>query len=214
MHEDPLTTNPFCFNLVRWLFILIIVFGFFIKVPFYCEEDSGPEFEEQSVCGIASVGKEAPASDKIDHKTPEVRGEKAEHLYNPIINRVADRYQIDPALVKAIIMAESGYDSQAVSKKGAKGLMQLMPRTAEALGVEDTFDPAHNINGGVRYFKQLLRQFGGDIKLALAAYNAGSRRVQEHQGIPPIKATRYYIKKVLEHYENYKREVSREMGEV
>ena len=133
-----------------------------------------------------------------------VHGRKAEHRFHPIILQAANRHQIDPDLVRAIIMAESGYNPKAISKKGARGLMQLMPRTAEALGVEDVFDPEHNINGGVKYFKQLLIQFDGDIKLALAAYNAGSGNVRRYQGIPPFKATKYYVKKVFEYYHSYK----------
>ena len=216
MDEDPLYINPFWVDVTRCVFILIAVFGFFFQIPFYGEDKSGPAFENQSTCRI-SVGlteKENHPNNKTHHRILQVQGKRAECLFNPIIIRVADRYKVDPALVKAIIMAESGYDPQAVSKKGARGLMQLMPRTAEALGVEDIFDPEHNINGGVRYFKQLLRQFDGDVNLALAAYNAGSRRVKEYQGIPPIKATRYYIKKVLEHYQNYKKDLAGEAGEV
>jgi len=131
---------------------------------------------------------------------------KKSSLYHSIILRAANRYVVDPALVKAIIMAESGYDPQAVSSQGATGLMQLMPRTAEALGVEDVFSPEHNVDAGVRYLKQLLEEFNDDIKLALAAYNAGSSTVKRHQGIPPIKATQHYIKKVFDYYRYYKNE--------
>lgn len=131
--------------------------------------------------------------------------EKAERRFDPIIQRVANNYDVDPALVRAIIMAESSYNPRAVSKKGAKGLMQLMPKTAEYLGVEDSFNPEHNIDAGVRYFKKLLGQFNGDVKLALAAYNAGSRRVREYKGIPPFKATRQYVKKVFEYHQRYKK---------
>jgi soluble lytic murein transglycosylase-like protein len=105
-------------------------------------------------------------------------------------------------------MAESGYNARAISKKGAKGLMQLMPATAHALGVEDAFNPKQNISGGVRYFKQLVTQFDGDVTLALAAYNAGSRNVRHYQGIPPFKATRYYIKKVFKYYQIYKNQMA------
>ncbi len=129
---------------------------------------------------------------------------KKEQLFHPIIIQVSSRHQIDPALVKAIIMAESGYNPKAISKKGAKGLMQLMPSTAQALGVEDIFNPKQNISGGVRYFKQLVNRFDGDIKLALAAYNAGSRNVRQYQGIPPFKSTQYYIEKVFKYYQLYK----------
>jgi len=86
-------------------------------------------------------------------------------------------------------MAESGFDPNAISKRGAKGLMQLMPRTAKALGVSDIFKPEYNINAGVKYFKFLLNQFKGEVVLALAVYNAGSSKVQRYQSIPPIKAT-------------------------
>ena len=129
---------------------------------------------------------------------------KRERLFHPIIVQVSSRHRIDPALVKAIIMAESGYNPKAISKKGAKGLMQLMPGTADALGVEDIFDPHENISGGVRYFKQLMLQFDGDVKLALAAYNAGSKNVRRYKGIPPFKSTRYYIDNVFKYYRGYK----------
>lgn len=115
------------------------------------------------------------------------------------IMQAAQTYQVDPTLIRAIIMAESSYNPRAVSHRGAQGLMQLMPTTAKWLGIEDSFDPAMNIDGGVRYFRRLLDRFGGDVKLALAAYNAGSRYVRKYGGVPPFKATRIYIKKVL-HY--------------
>ncbi|MEE8552957.1 MAG: lytic transglycosylase domain-containing protein [Desulfobacterales bacterium] len=138
---------------------------------------------------------------------PLVQGIEAERLYHSIIIEAANRYQVDPAIVKAIIMAESSYNPKAVSKKGAKGLMQLMPKTAAELGVKDSFNPVCNINGGVQYYKKMLNQFNGDVKLALAAYNAGSRKVKKYQGIPPFKATRYYIKKVFKYYQYYKKQV-------
>ncbi|MEA1936253.1 MAG: lytic transglycosylase domain-containing protein [Thermodesulfobacteriota bacterium] len=138
---------------------------------------------------------------------PYVRGKKAERLFHPIVLEAADRHQVDPALVKAIIMAESSYNPRAVSKKGAKGLMQLMPQTARALGVVDIFDPEHNINAGVRYFKRLMNRFDGDTRLALAAYNAGSRKVRQYQGVPPFRATKHYIKKVFRYYKHYKKEM-------
>ncbi len=124
-------------------------------------------------------------------------------LYSATIETVAAQNQIDPALVKAVIMAESRYNHRAVSKKGAGGLMQLMPRTAEALGVQDIFDPEDNITGGVRYLKKLLKRFGGDTRLALAAYNAGSRYVRYYNGIPPFLQTKTFIKKVLKYQRMY-----------
>ena len=128
---------------------------------------------------------------------------KREHIFHPIIHEAADRYKVDAALVKAIIMAESGYNPTAISKRGAVGLMQLMPATAGDLGVDDLLDPVHNIDAGVKYFKRLLNQFNGDLRLALAAYNAGSRKVKKYQGIPPFKSTHYFIQKVFKYYQFY-----------
>ena len=128
-------------------------------------------------------------------------------LYSTIIETAAVRFKIDPSLVKAVIMAESRYNHRAVSKKGAGGLMQLMPHTAKALGVQDIFDPEENIIGGVRYLKKLLNRFEGDTRLALAAYNAGSRYVRHYNGIPPFLQTRTFIKNVLKYQQIYKAKV-------
>jgi len=128
----------------------------------------------------------------------------AENRYQLLIIDAAYRYKVKPAIIKAIIMAESGFNPKAVSKVGARGLMQLMPRTARSLGVEDSFKPAYNIDAGVRYFKYLLDQFDGEMKLALAAYNAGSYNVRKYKGIPPFKETQFYINKVLKYYEAYR----------
>jgi soluble lytic murein transglycosylase-like protein len=118
------------------------------------------------------------------------------------------------ALVKAIIMAESGYNPRAISKRGAKGLMQLMPRTAASLGVKDSFNPEENITGGVKYLKKLLKKFEGNLRLAVAAYNAGVRKVRKYKGIPPFKATRYYVEKVLGYYHYYRIEMERKGNKV
>ena len=133
---------------------------------------------------------------------------KKDELFHPIIDEAASRHEVDPALVKAIIMAESSYNPRAISKKGAKGLMQLMPLTAESYGVEDAFDPTNNIRAGVAYFRTLLNQFDGDERLALAAYNAGSKRVRQYKGVPPFEATQLYIEKVFAYYETYKTQSS------
>ena len=145
------------------------------------------------------------------HKPKRVR--RAEQRLTPIIDRIAQRHAVDPALVKAIILAESAYDQRAVSNRGAAGLMQLMPETAAALGVVDRFDPEHNIDGGVRYFKQLMVRFDGDKRMALAAYNAGSRKVRQYRGVPPFKATHRYIEKVLRYYSHYKAQIT-DLGQV
>ena len=154
---------------------------------------------------ISSIANRAVQTAQVP---PSVSGRKAEHQYHQFIVRAASQYQIDPALIKAIILAESGYNPKAVSKRGAKGLMQLMPETALSLGVVDIFNPRQNITGGVQYFKHLVNRFNGDVKLALAAYNAGSRYVRNYDGVPPFKATRYYIKKVFKYYRQYKKQTS------
>ena len=140
-------------------------------------------------------------------------GKKAEP-FHPIILRAANRHEVDPALVKAIIMVESRYNPHAISKQGAKGLMQLMPRTARSLGVEDSFNPEHNVNGGVKYLKQLLDEFDDNLKFAVAAYNAGSSKVRRYRGVPPIKATKYYVNRVFQYYQYYKNEPVRKTDDV
>jgi len=161
------------------------------------------------------TGVEIPPSLREEHPTrsPErnllsVHAKKTEALLQPIILRAANRYQVDPALIKAIIMAESSYNPKAISRRGAKGLMQLMPKTAEVLGVGDSFNPEQNINAGVRHFKGLLDRYKGDVRLALAAYNAGSRKVRKYRGVPPFKATHYYIRKVLEYHQYYREKMA------
>jgi soluble lytic murein transglycosylase-like protein len=133
-------------------------------------------------------------------------GEEAPEIaYHDHIVAAGQRHQVDTALIKAIIMAESGYDPRAVSHRGAKGLMQLMPGTARDLGVPDVFDPEHNIHGGVKYFRFLLDEVDGQVRLALAAYNAGLYNVKKYEGVPPFKATRRYIRKVMKYYRQYLR---------
>lgn len=112
----------------------------------------------------------------------------------------ARRHGLDPDLVVAVVAVESGFRPEAVSPKGAQGLMQLMPRTAASLGVEDAFDPAQNLDGGARHLGQLLTLYDGDLARALAAYNAGEGAVQRHGGVPPYRETRAYVRKVLERY--------------
>lgn len=117
-----------------------------------------------------------------------------------IIAKYARQQGLDPRLIQTVIRHESGFDPVAVSPKGAMGLMQLMPETAASLGVEDPFDVEQNIRGGSRFLKICLNRFNQNLPLALAAYNAGPGRVAEHQGVPPIKETQEYVKKVVLDY--------------
>ncbi|MEW6347655.1 MAG: lytic transglycosylase domain-containing protein [Thermodesulfobacteriota bacterium] len=121
-----------------------------------------------------------------------------------IIGEISRKFDIDSALVKAIVTVESNCDPNAVSKKGAQGLMQLMPSTSKKLKVDKPFDPRENIVGGVKYIKGLLASYG-DLRLALAAYNAGPAAVKKHDGIPPYRETINYVKKVIENYKRFKK---------
>jgi hypothetical protein len=126
--------------------------------------------------------------------------------YDTLIAAAAERHKVDYALIKAIIQAESNFDHRAVSPKGAQGLMQLMPQTASSLQVRDSFEPEANIEGGVRYMRYLINVYGGDLRLALAAYNAGEKAVAKHRGVPPFAETRTYVRRVLDRYDHYRKE--------
>lgn len=121
-------------------------------------------------------------------------------LYGPIVKQVAGRYRIDPELVHIVIRAESNYDAFAISSAGAMGLMQLMPETALQYGVQNVFDPAQNIEGGVRYLKDLVALYAGKTSLVLAAYNAGQEAVRKYRGVPPYPETRAYIAEIMRNY--------------
>ena len=125
--------------------------------------------------------------------------------YEKDILRAAKQHDVDPDLVKAVIKVESNFNSSAISRKGAMGIMQLMPDTAEGYSVDNPFNPKENIDGGTKYLKKLIEMFGGDLKLALAAYNAGENAVIKYGfRIPPYNETIDYVEKVLMHYNNLK----------
>jgi soluble lytic murein transglycosylase-like protein len=131
-------------------------------------------------------------ADSFRHSTEEI---------DRLVEQAASRFRVDPELVHAIIRVESDYDPKAVSRKGAMGLMQLIPATAQRFGVENPFDPKQNLEGGVNYLKHLLDLFGGDLGLSLAAYNAGEHSVQRYGGIPAFAETRNYVHKVRSLYQ-------------
>ena len=124
--------------------------------------------------------------------------------YDSLVKQYASAYNLDEALVHAVIKVESNYNSNALSNKGAQGLMQLIPETASDMNVRDPFNPEDNIRGGSRYLRLMLDQFKGDTDLALAAYNAGPNAVLRHQGIPPYEETRNYVQKVKKYLEYFR----------
>jgi len=123
-----------------------------------------------------------------------------------LIISAAARHLIDPDFVASVVKAESGFNPKAVSSKGARGLMQLMPQTAASLGVENALNPAANVEGGTKYLRQLLDKYDGDAVKALAAYNAGPQRVEHYGGIPPYHETRAYVARVIDDYNRKKLE--------
>lgn len=124
--------------------------------------------------------------------------------YDELIERVSNAVTLDPALIKSVMQAESAFNPQALSKKGAQGLMQLMPGTARRYGVTQILDPQQNVLAGSRYLRDLMRQFDGDVRLALAGYNAGENAVLKYGGIPPFAETQHYVQKVLQLYKAYR----------
>jgi soluble lytic murein transglycosylase-like protein len=131
---------------------------------------------------------------------------KTSNKYKEIIQDIAERTNLEPELLHAVIKTESAYNNYALSPKGAAGLMQLMPATAKSYGVDNRYDPEMNIYGGAKYLSYLLNKFNNNMKLALAAYNAGEYAVKKYDNsIPPYKETRNYVHKVLNLYENYKK---------
>ncbi|MCL4524198.1 MAG: lytic transglycosylase domain-containing protein [Acidobacteria bacterium] len=151
-----------------------------------------------SKSGVRSVPKAAPGQ-PASAATPQApQLSKAE--LERIVQDTAVRHRVDPALVRAVIIAESNWQPAAISRKGAQGLMQLTPGTAGDLGVNDAFDPAQNVDGGVRYLRKLLERYNGDLDKALAAYNAGPGAVDRARGVPNYPETRAYVRKVTDTY--------------
>jgi len=141
---------------------------------------------------------------KLFLRTPKKKASQYIKEYEGIIVQAGRRFRVDPSLVKALIRAESDFDNRAVSSKGAQGLMQLMPETANAMEVANPFSPEENIFGGTRYLGLLLERFKHDEILALAAYNAGPEAVESYGGMPPFPETKSFVAKVLDYYEAYK----------
>jgi soluble lytic murein transglycosylase-like protein len=123
---------------------------------------------------------------------------------NQVVSGAGERHQIDPDFINSVIRAESGFNSRAISKKGAQGLMQLMPQTASQLGVANSFDPNANVEGGTKYLRELLEKYNFDVVKALAAYNAGPKRVDQYRGVPPYYETHAYIARIIRDFNRRK----------
>ena len=171
-------------------------------------EDALPEYSaNRSAC--------AKATHKSSSSQPAAAGSRSMHWWEratdappDAIDFAASMYKIPSELIRAVISVESAGDTSAVSRTGAKGLMQLMPQTAGHVFVKDTLDPAQNIQGGTRYLRELANQFNGDMMLVLAAYNAGPEAVRKYGGVPPFAETRGYVRKVMAHYLELKQEMA------
>ncbi len=148
----------------------------------------------------------AQATATLDQPLPKINS-AVRKKYAPLVNRVAQRYKVEAALIHAVISAESAYDPRAVSPRGASGLMQLMPDTAGQYGVANIYDPRENVIAGTKHLRYLMKVFDNDIELALAAYNAGHNTVLKYGAIPPFPETRNYVPRVLGYYRKYRAEI-------
>jgi hypothetical protein len=140
---------------------------------------------------------------RIEVESSRFHATLSEQELEPVIRRHSSQHRLHPALIRAVIKAESDFDPRAVSRSGAIGLMQLMPQTAVRLDVRDMYDPDDNVGGGTKYLRQLLDRFHGNLPLALAAYNAGENAVDHYKALPPFDETRQYVRKVLRYYRTF-----------
>ncbi|GIW39695.1 MAG: lytic transglycosylase [Candidatus Binatia bacterium] len=190
--------------IVRWLGVL----GFVLLVP-AARADIYVYTDSRGVMHFSNAPTRSDYRLYMEEDVPPrglLLGRPAPARLEPIIRAAARRHNVDPALVKAVIRAESDFFPFAKSPKGALGLMQLMPETARDLRVGRIFDPVENVEGGVRHLRRLLDRYRGDVRLALAAYNAGEKAVEAYGGVPPYRETREYVERVLRFREYYARQ--------
>jgi len=191
---------------LRWFpgLICILVFSLAVIFPNNALADIYKYIDGKGVVHYTNVPTSSDFVLYIREAPVKIKSRSLSRDYDAIIQKAQEKYGIEFSLIKAVIQAESGFNSQAVSKKGAKGLMQIMPENYKALSVSDPFDPSQNIMGGTKYLKHLLQRYENKLPLALAAYNAGPEAVDKYRQIPPYKETRDYVQKVMILYSRYK----------
>jgi len=189
-------------NSIYILFCLSVIFFTFVRNAHTVEGFYGYR-DAMGVLHLTNVQTDYRYKPLFTNKT-KAPGQPSRNKIYRLIEKAADQYSVDPALIKAIVKAESDFDTYAVSSAGAQGLMQLMPKTAEWLKVSNPFDPLESIDGGVRYLRSLLVHFENDVTMAVAAYNAGKSSVIKYGGIPPYKQTQKYVKKVMVYFDEYR----------
>ncbi len=162
---------------------------------------SGEDLKDYEYLGMRG---RPPASSSCNVSQAEL-DRRAERIRTPL-RRLAERYDVDRRLIHAMVRVESCFDPHAVSRVGAQGLMQLMPATAKSLGVEQPFDILQNLRGGIEYFDQLKTRYDGNLRLALAAYNAGPAAITRHDGVPPYPETHDYLQRVLDNWNSAERD--------
>ena len=199
----PTKINTFGWNLNRHTAAAVCLFTLAVcstsnggEIDSFTEPDGRRTF---SNTGNIAVSPPSPAAEPGSPPRTRRRGQPPAGI-GRLIDRIARKHGMDPELVKAVASVESNYNPRAISPKGALGVMQLLPATAERFGVANAYDPAQNIEGGVRYLKFLRNQFPGDLSLVLAAYNAGENAVRRHGGIPPYRETRDYLHRIGQLY--------------
>ena len=191
---------------MTWSFFFLCLFYIFAEAFFPVESDADVFVykDKQGVLTFTNVPTHQGFRRVIRETNGNVEPFSSANGYEDLIKSASERYSLDPELIRAVIRAESNFNSTARSNKGAMGLMQLMPDTARLHNVMDAYDPIDNIEGGVRHLKMLLGRYQGDLQLSLAAYNAGSQAVDRHGGIPPFVETRDYVRRVLQYYDFYR----------